>query len=355
MKILLVHPGHTFATADVFDGLAAGFAAAGAEVVPFRWDKILNTVGGMVQATQQVRDLDDDRTEHLRAFGGWLAAADALTTAMEHAVDAVFVVNGMLFPAQRAYALTRLGIPVCCYGTEAPYFHEQERAICGAYTHWFTQERRSVDAYRPHARAVHYLPMAYNPATHHPAPPDPSKACDVVFVGGGYPERKALLDGVDWTGIHMERRGTLWDIDWANPPRAEPGGTVYSKGAIPNTETTAWHQSAAISLNIHRHMTTIESRAGIAPGLAESLGPRAYEIPAVGGFMLCDDERPELFDVYGEAAASFRACDSADLERQVRYWLAHPDERERRRRAQLDAVQAHSWTARAAQVLSLIA
>jgi spore maturation protein CgeB len=129
----------------------------------------------------------------------------------------------------------------------------------------------------------------------------------------------------------------------------------YAEGSIANRETTAWHRSAAISLNLHRRMTYVEHPDQlVAPGAAESLGPRAYEIPAVGGFMLSDDERPELADVYGASAATFRAWDSADLERQIRYWLAHPDERERRRAAQREAVQPHTWAARARVVLETL-
>lgn len=333
--------------------MAAGFVAAGAEVVPFRWDQVLKTVSALTGVTLATGAIAEDHARSLRSFLGWLAAADVVTAALEHDVDAVFVVNGLLFPPQRAAVLRKLGIPVACYGTEAPYFHEHERAICGAYSHWFTQERRSVDFFRPHVPHAHYLPMAYNPAQHAPDAPDPGKAADVVFVGGGYKERRRLLDGVDWTGITHQRIGTLWDMDWDHPP-ADDDGAAYSAGAVPNTETTAWHRSAAIALNLHRRMTTVASQVTIPDGVAESLGPRAYEIPASGGFMLCDDERPELFDVYGDAAASFRAWDAADLERQIRSWLARPDARERQRQAQRQAVAPHTWAARAASVLTIL-
>ena len=43
--------------------------------------------------------------------------------------------------------------------------------------------------------------------------------------------------------------------------------------------------------------------------------------------MFCDDERPELFDVLGDSAATFRAWDRDDPSRQLTYWLSHPDAR----------------------------
>lgn len=357
-RILLCHPGHSFSTSDVYDGLKVGLEAAGAEVVEFRWGNILRTLNGLVMGGVASEAITPEQGQHLYGFVSFLSAADIVSTAVEQEVDAALVVNGLLLPPNRAAILSKI-VPIGCYGTEAPYFLEAERAIAPAYTHWFTQERRSVpffaDLLAP--ERSHYLPMAYNPEVHVPGPASPDHACDVVFVGGGYPERRALLDGADWTGVNFVRKGTLWDID-LDEERAkgiQPGqGSKYSKGAIPNTETTLWHQNALISLNLHRHMTYVETGGSIDPSTAESLGPRAYEIPAVGGFMLCDDERPELLDVYGDAAATFKAGDSADLRRQVDYWLSHPDQRDRQRQAQAEAVAPHTWTARARTVLETL-
>ena len=48
MRILLCHPGHSFSTSDVFDGLLTGLTAAGADVVTFRWDQIMQRLGAFV-------------------------------------------------------------------------------------------------------------------------------------------------------------------------------------------------------------------------------------------------------------------------------------------------------------------
>lgn len=354
-RILIVAPGHSFSTHDVFTGLCAGMTACGVEVIPYRWDRHLQTFNALATAGMAAGLLDPSRAEQFVGFTSMLASADVISVAIEHDVDAVLVVTGLIFPAERVKLLRKLGIPVACYGTEAPYRFDLERQIAPYYDHWFTQERQSVAAFAA-LTPTSYLPMAYNPETHHPAPADPAKACDVVFVGGGYPERKALLDGVDWTGIDHRRIGTLWDvdIDQVRAIGAKPQGVTYTAGAIPNEETSAWHRSASIALNMHRTMTLLEADAPIAAGAAESLGPRGYEIPAVGGFMLSDDTRPELWDVYGDSAATFRSNDSADLERQIRYWRRHPDEREQRRKAQHAAVKPHSWTTRARDVLATI-
>jgi hypothetical protein len=343
-----------FSTSDVFDGMKAGLEMNGVEVVTFNWDHILRTWGKLVRYAV-AGGLTEEKTEQMHQFTGWVASADAVTLAVDSEVDAAIVVNGLLFPPSRALVLRKLGIPVVCYGTEAPYFKKDEEQIAPFYTHWATNERRSVVGFAELTKAF-YLPHAYNPLVHRPGAADPEKACDVVFVGGGYPERKALLEGPAWEGIGLQKRGTLWHLDLD----AERGATDstrrnrYSEGSIPNEETCAWHQSARVALNLHRRMAHIETGEQVAAGAAESLGPRAYEIPAVGGFELIDDERPEVWDVFGESAATFRAWDQADLIRQVRYWLSHPDERERCRKAQQEAVAPHHWGNRAKYLLECI-
>lgn len=352
---MVIHSGHSFSTSDVYDGLVWGLRHIGAEVVEYRWDKSQQTLGALAAAAVRAGALPEERRDALLAAAGSLAGSDAVVYALAHEVDAVLVINGLLFPPDRARVLARQGIPVGCYGTEAPYMEEAERQIAPFYTHWFTQERRSVGRYDV---PTTYLPLAYHPERHVPALPDPDKACDVVFVGGGYPERKALLDGVDWAGIDHARVGTLWhlDLEGLAAQGVSPGAAsaIYTSGSVPNEVTAAWHRSARISLNLHRRMTFVETLGSIAPGLAESCNPRVYEVPAVGGFLLCDDERPEVREVLGDSAALYRWGDSADLERQIRHWLAHPDARDRAAAAQAQAVAPHHYGARARTVLETL-
>lgn len=354
-RILLIHPGHSHSTSDVYEGLKAGFEWAGAEVIPFEWDRMLRPLTSLVIGAVQGGTIRDDKAEQMHQFAAWLAAADALGVVIDQEINAVVVINGILFPPSRAAQLKKIGIPVACYGTEFPYFAKTEKHIAPFYSHWFTQEKKAVPIFSDMLPTV-YLPMAWNPKTHQLREVDPSRVCDVTFVGGGFPERKLLLEGVDWTGIDHTIHGTLWGLDLAK----EKGrydferGVRYTEGAVPNEITAAYHRSAKIALNMHRRMGYIEQGDTVDPALLSSLGPRAYEVPAVGGFLLSDDERPEIADVLGDSAATFRAWDSADLERQIRYWLAHDDERERRRVAQHQAIQPHHWGNRAKVVLETI-
>lgn len=351
---MVVHPGASHSTSDVFDGMCAGLAWAGAEVIPFQWGEMLRPFTALAHVAIEHGAFTDEQAQKLHAFCMYVASGDSISSAIDSMVDAVIVVNGLMFPPSRVAILQKLSMPVACYGTESPYFDEQERQIAPFYDHWFTNERTSVKRFAELTSAS-YLPHAWNPATHQLRAVDPERRCDVTFVGGGFPERKALLQGVDWTGIDHTIHGTLWNIDLATEQGASDfaRGDRWTEGAIPNEMTSAWHRSAKVALNLHRKMGYIEQGNSVAAG-SESLGPRAYEIPAVGGFMLIDNERPEAHDVYGESAATFTAWDSASLQRELRYWLTHDDARERTQKAQHEAVQAHHWGIRAKQILETI-
>lgn len=358
-KILLIHSGHSFSTSDVYDGLLWGFGDAGAEVIEYRWDRSQQTLSMLAHAAVAQNQISADRASGWLTAAGRLAASDAVVQALVNEVDAVVVVNGLLFPPGHAQLLRDMGMPIACYGTEAPYMETAERAIAGAYSHWFTQERKSVERYADLVPTT-YLPLAYHPERHtRSGPIDPDKAVDAVFVGGGYPERKALLDGVNWSGLSHARIGTLWDLDLEamKAAGATPGShsATYSAGSVPNDVTTAWHRSARIVLNAHRRMTFVETLDSISADEAESCNPRCYEVPALrSSLLLCDDSRPEYFDLFGDCASTYRYGDSADLERQIRYWLAHPDARESTIAAQYAAIQPHHYGARARAILTTL-
>jgi len=173
---------------------------------------MIKTFGVLVKAGEEADALRTKNLDETRKLILHFAGADLVTVALEQEVDAVVSVCGLLLGAKRPRVLARLGIPVACYGTEAPYFIEDELAVAGAYTHWFTNERRSVEALGRETKSF-YLPHAWNPERHRPGAVDPKKRCDAIFIGSGFAERQALFAGVDWDGIDHVRRGTHWQGD----------------------------------------------------------------------------------------------------------------------------------------------
>ncbi len=338
MQIYVIHPGASFSTADVYTGVVYGLEANGAGVYEGRIDTILSWYDTAIGAGRKQGVWAEAITDNSFFNRQRLASAHITQHILDVRPDVVLCVSGHNYHVRDVEIVKRAGIPIACLLTEAPYFLDLERVLAGIYDLVFTNERSCVAQLRQHNKRAYYLPHAYHPFHHTPSGKkvEPS---DVCFIGSWFAERMALFGAVDWSGIAVAWKGH----DLSERP----------DGIIPNTEAAAHYRSAAISLNIHRTTTSVGSGEHITR--AESLNPRAYEIPACGGLQLMDDGREEARDVFGEALLTYRAGDAADLERQIRRILADPERYAPLREAQHQAVQPHSWTKRAAQLLEILA
>lgn len=338
MRVYVIHPGASFSTADVFDGLVAGLRANGVDVYEGRLDSILSWYDtlvsvGAARGVLQTTALDPD---HLNRHA--LASAHITRHILQTEPDLVIAVSAHNYNIGDAKIIRRY-FRTAMIGTEAPYLTTLEVQLAACYDAVFTNERASVPTYALHCPRAYYLPHAYNPDVHRPD--GAAIASDVVFVGSLFDERRALFDGVDWTGIDFRCRG--YDL----------ARDVQTADIVPNADTAALYRGAKIALNHHRTTTSHASGQHIRPEEAESLGPRAYEIAACGAFQLMDDSRAEAREVFGDSLVTYRAGDSDDLARQVRHWLSR--DRADVAAAQRAAILPHSWTNRARQLLEVMA
>lgn len=341
MRVYCVHPGANWATSDVYDGLCAGLRAHGIDVYEGRVDTILNWYDLALAAGVQTGVFDLTKLEAGMFNKQRMASAHVTQHILDVWPDLVIVVSGHNYHVRDVQALRKVGLKVACVLTEAPYFIDLELILAQIYGTVFTNERKCVERFKAVTPHAHYLPPAYNSEVHQPGEADPAKMCDAFFVGSWFEERRKLLLGADWSGLNFVWKGH----DMGDTPR----------DIVPNEEAAAWYRSATISLNMHRTTTSNGSGSHIRPDEAESLNPRAYEIAACGAFQLMDDSRAEAADIFGDWLPTYKAGDADDLSKQVRYWLAHPDRREETANAMHVAVQPHSWTARAGQILEALA
>jgi len=336
VKVFVIHPGPEFSTHDVFTGLCDGLRANGAEVVIGELHKAMQFQAELY-AAGQAQGVVRDGSVNIAYF-----ASPYIT---QHAIlaepDAVITVSGHNFNIASAFALRNAGLRTAILMTESPYFADFERTMAEPYGAVFTHERCCANAeYFGGHPNVHYLPHAFNPNVHRPGEAEEALACDVFFVGSLFPERRTLFDAVDWTGINFVHRGYT------------PGQPIQD--IVPNEETARYYRSARINLNHHRTTMDYGSGKHIADGSAVSLGPRAYEIAACGGFQLCDNSRPEILEIFGASVPLYEAGNADDLGRSLRYWLRYPEAREKWAREALERVQPHSWVARARQILEVL-
>ena len=341
MRVYVVHPGANFATSDVYTGLVAGLCACGVEIHEGRIDTILNFYDTAVRAGVATGAMDAAKFTPGLFNKQRLASAHITQSILDVWPDLVLVVSGHNYHTRDVQLLRKVGLKVVLLCTESPYFIDLELILAQIYGTVFTNERACLPRFRAVTPRAWYLPHAWNEQTHRPGAPDPAKACDAFFVGSWFEERRALLLGDAWDGINLVWKGH--DL------------SDFPDSIVPNDEAAVWYRSAAISLNMHRTTTSNGTGQHIRPGEAESLNPRAYEIAACGGFQLMDDSRAERLEIFGDTMPTYKAGDAADLTKQIRWWRDKPDYRAEWAHAQHQAILPHTWTARAKQILEVLA
>lgn len=339
MRVFVIAPGHAFSTLDVCHGLVAGLEANGVETIEFPLHDTLESMDLLVGAAKHLQIAPP----HGYPDPLLLASAGIPGLVMARQPDWVIAIHGQNIPPTIPVVLRRGGYRTALLCTESPYQTAQfERDRAQHYDVVLTTERTAPALFDLNAHA-YYLPHAWHPARHTPDGPR-AEPCDVYLCGTRYPERAALLDSVDWSGIDL-RDHTLHYQNGQTP--------IEILSQVQDNATVATHYRAArISLNHHRASVDFQTDARIPAGSAESLNPRAYEVPACGGFLI-SDARAELDDLFGESVPTY--TDAASLERLIRYYLAHEAERRALAARQHAAIAAHSWTQRARTLMTILA
>lgn len=347
MKVLLVHPGASWSTADVYDGLSYGLRAKGVDVRPFRLDHRIDASGRTLHAMwRQKRRLDPECPKPTAADIFYDAGCRAVTMALREQVDFVLVVSAMYLHPDVLILMKRAGLRTAVLFTESPYDVEREALVARLVDGWWTNERSSVAALREVNPCGGYLPHAWHPAKHTPGPrevDDQVEAFDVVFVGSGFAERLVWFNAIDWTGIRLGLFGT-----WERNRLKHAVRDAVRADIVDNAVASALYRKAKIGLNLYRTSKGPTTRADAHIGHAESLSPRAYELAACGAFHL-SEYRAEVAERFGDLVPTFRT--PLEAETLIRRWLSD-DAGRARVSAELPArVAAASWVDRAGVVL----
>jgi spore maturation protein CgeB len=337
LRILLVHPGASMSTADVWSGLRAGLAGRGHQVLDYALDERIQVAGGYLHWLWK---RSGKRTDLKPRDGQVLyrAGEELITRALRVEPDVVLVVSAMYLHPDVLVLLRRAGLRVAVLLTESPYDDEKQARILPWVDVAWTNERVSASTL-----GVHYLPHAWNAAVHQAvAAVDPHvPAHDVVFVGTGFQERIDLLASVDWTGIDLALYGS-WDLLGSrNHLRA------YIRGSyVDNRVTAQLYRRAKIGLNLYRTSKGF-GRDAARVTAAASLNPRAYELAATGCFTI-SDFRPEVAEKFGTRVPTFTAAD--ELRPLLDRWLSDDHGRQVIQADLPACVASDTWDARAAQV-----
>ena len=176
--------------------------------------------------------------------------------------------------------------------------------LAPGYDYWFVFQRgQCPDAFRQAgARNVSYLPMAADPAIHHPMTLSVEDrrdyGADVSFVGAGYANRRRLFPAL----LRHPWSFKLWGNEWEGANDLQ--SVLQLNGARIDTPTCVKVFNAT-TVNLNLHSTT---GVGVDPQ-ADFVNPRTFELAACGAFQLVDHRSllPEFFSA--QEIVSFQTFD----------------------------------------------
>jgi spore maturation protein CgeB len=228
--------------------------------------------------------------------------------------------GGLSFRPETARELRRrrclLGIAL----SDPDVFEPATRCFAANFDLFLTNAPVCVPRYEALGARADVLPIATNEEFFHPVPPRPELACEVLVLGRAHPDRvepvRALVESFD---THVYGEG--WE---------EHG--IASRGLIYGDDVLAALNSARITVIF---FLTGGGHALVKVGL--------FDFPAAGALVFTNRfSEVERYLTYGREIVGFDS--TADLLRQVRHYLDHPEEAEAVRRAGRERVLAeHTW------------
>ncbi len=354
MRILVVHPGPNFSVADVHDGWVEALRGLGCDVESFNSDDRIQFYGHALISTG-----DTDETGHPLVRRA-MSDSDALRMAMQgisHAAftfwpDVVLFVSGFFVTPGIMGLLQQRRMKVVLLATESPYQEKMQldRAQCSDIT--LLNDPVNIEQYRDLGITAEYAPHAYRPNIHYPRgtyePVVPDLNADLAFIGTGFASRVDFFERMDLTGLDV-LLGGCWPMAQHSSLRQYMGHDIEE--CVPNDEAAEVYRNAKCGINFYRReydeADTPEDGIHATPW---AMGPREIEQAACGMFYLRDPraEGDEVLDMLPTFSGP------EDAGEQLRWWLAHPDEREQAALKAREAVADRTFTSNAKRLLKLL-
>lgn len=258
------------------------------------------------------------------------------------------------------------GIATFNWYCNASYQFHLVEEIAPAFDWSLVPERFRLDDYRRAGARPLYCQEAANPLIYHPH--DVRRDVDVTFVGGAYGDRPDYIRALVDADVKVRAYGLGWEQ--LSAPISEGARLQRALGQVRRTvrgrhlHPPRLPGSVVGGVLTDGEMITMFSRAKICLGFSVvgSPGPRDpvirqvrlrdFEAPMSGAFYLLDyvDEIEAFFELDREIVC-FSSRD--ELVEKVRYYLAHPDEREAIRAAGHErALRDHTWQKRLADAFA---
>lgn len=338
MRILACAPGPNFSVQDVHAGWVEALRAAGIQVAEFPLGSALTFYDHVFLQTAP--------NEFRKALSGEDAtrlAADRLAGALyKTRPDVLLLTSGFFVDTDFLDLARRDGVKVVALLTEQPYELTRELDLAAHCDIALLNDPLHLDAFRQ-VCVAEYVPHAYRPSVHRPGPAEPALACHLAFVGTGYPSRIRFLEAMPLDGLDVLLAGNWQQLAEDSPLRTfvanDPGD------CLDNADAVRVYRSARVGLNLYRREA---DRADRVDGWA--VGPREIEMAAVG-LPFLRDPRPEGDNLFPMLPTFGSPEEAGEL---LRWWLAHPDQRETAANKAREAIADRTFDHSAALLLRLL-
>jgi hypothetical protein len=337
MRWLVVAPGPSYSVWDLHVGWCEALRERGETVLEFPL--------GDVMTFYSVMHIDKGE-----GFKKAVTDDQAITLATDRLAATLFktrphimlIISGFFTDLALLKQARRLGTKVVVVHTEEPYELSRGLVLAPHVDLNLLNDPTNLAQYEAVAPTV-YMPHAYRPKLHCPGPVDVELLADFAFAGTGYPSRVAFFEAMNLDGLSVNLAG-----NWMALPKGSPLRRYVCHDldeCYDNEETVDLYRSATVGLNLYRREAEAEH---LVDGW--SMSPREVEMAATGLFFLRDPrgEGDEVLDMLPIFASP------EDASEQLRYWLAHDDERQALADKAREAVADRTFSNHAATLLRLL-
>jgi spore maturation protein CgeB len=342
LRWLAVAPGPAFSVWDCHVGWMEALRAAGEQVIEFPLGDVLTFY------TAIHLDRDDGK--------GMVPALPDNSLVVQMATDRVaaalfkirphvlFVTSGFFADIAVFDQARRLGTRIVLLHTESPYEDDRQLSLAPHADLNLINDPVQLKRFEDVAPTV-YSPHAYRASVHRPGPALPEYACDLTFVGTGYPSRVAF-----WERLSVRLGGLTFKLggNWMRLPDGHPLRHYIAhpiEECLDNEDSRDLYRSAKIGINTYRREA---EREDCPDGVA--IGPREVEMAATGLFFL-RQPRPEGDEVWPMLPTFDDPEEAGDL---ARWWADHPLQREALAEAAREAIADRSFDYHVRQLLGLL-
>jgi len=306
LKIYLVSDPTKFALTDMFSGYTHAFSKLGIphETFPYHY----------------MRDVISDKTCYS------IIHSTALTKSKEF--THIMFIGGLNIPNYIFESVYHLKSVVI--SSEDPHSFDPNKDRLGLVDYYFSNER-SVGTC-PRFKNAYYCPTAGSDVECGKIPREVIEEkyqSDILFLGAMYPNRRKLLEAI--IPLVKKHKLTLKICGHVQylPKNSHLWEYVTDARTIPHNETVRYYNGAKVVLNMLRDInwnprtSTKKNPLNSSKFDAQSLNPRAYEVPLCQAFMLQEDTRAEAREIFTDKQVGFFSDESSLVER-LHYYLIGP-------------------------------